>query len=238
MATINATKSLSIIIPTINEAQTLPLLLADLNLLSCDFEIIVADGGSSDLTRLIAKLNGVKFIRTQKQNRGLQIHSGAIESAGEWLFFLHSDSRLNKRWHEKVKNLIKDPINKKYAWFFDYKISKKGLQWLALEMAVFIRSRFLHRPYGDQGLLMSRELYFRTGGYKPMPIMEDLDLILRIQKMTKIFSLKISIETSARKYLNKNIIKVAAKNAFLKNEWRKGLDIYDIAKKYYSKDLQ
>ena len=90
--------TLSIIIPTLNEAIHLPLLLADLNAWPYDFELIIVDGGSIDLTISIAKIQGLNVIKSPKKNRGYQLKTGASNAKGDWLLFLHADSRLGPRW--------------------------------------------------------------------------------------------------------------------------------------------
>ncbi len=236
MAKVNLTMKLSIIIPTLNEADFLPLLLADFNLCSFEFELIIVDGGSKDLTQLIAKLGCAKIISLQEANRGKQLHAGANEAKGEWLFFVHADSRLNLKWESKVNQIINDNDQKKYAWFFNFKVSKKGFIWLMLQLAIFIRSNLLLRPYGDQGLLISKDLYSKIGGYKEIALMEDLDIVLRLNKSNSIKALGVDIETSARKYENNNILSIAIKNAILRRQWKNGKSIRYLANKYYSKD--
>ena len=227
---------LSIIVPTINEADCLPLLLADLNLYAYEFELIVVDGGSKDLTQLIAKLGCAKIITLRERNRGKQLNNGAKIATGEWLLFLHADCRLKSNWGLKVNEVIKDPLQKRYAWFFDFKVKDHGIIWLILQLAILLRSNLLKRPYGDQGLLISKDLYTKIGGYKEIALMEDLDIVLRLNKINSIKPLGISIETSTRKYKNKNVLSVAIKNAILRAKWRKGENVKKLAEKYYSRD--
>ena len=85
---------ISIIIPTINEANNLPLLLSDLLTTHREWEIIIVDGGSEDRTIDVAKIYGAKVYRSKEKNRGLQLDIGAKNSKGEWLIFLHADTRL------------------------------------------------------------------------------------------------------------------------------------------------
>ncbi len=235
MAKVKTSKQLSIIIPTINEGKTLPLLLADLNLYDSEFEVIVCDGGSSDLTTLIATISGAKVIKLSNANRGNQLYHGSLVAKGEWLLFVHADCRLRKKWVSKVNKVSRDSSFKNYAWFFEFKIKEKGIPWFLLQLTVFLRSHLLKRPYGDQGLLISRELYFKIGGYKRIPIMEDLEIILRLCKKNLLKCLGVGIETSIRKYNNQNFIQVAIKNAALRKQWREGADIKKLAKNYYLK---
>ena len=85
---------ISIIIPTINEANNLPLLLSDLSIIKNDGEILIIDCGSGDKTIDIANIYGAKVYKSKERNRGLQLDMGAKNSKGEWLIFLHADTRL------------------------------------------------------------------------------------------------------------------------------------------------
>ena len=85
---------ISIIIPTINEANNLPLLLSDLSIIQTQGEIIIVDGGSEDKTIDVANIYGAKVYKSQERNRGLQLDIGAKNAKGDWLIFLHADTRL------------------------------------------------------------------------------------------------------------------------------------------------
>ena len=226
--------TLSIIIPTLNEAIHLPLLLADLNNWPYNFELIIVDGGSIDLTISIAKIQGVDVIKSSKKNRGYQLKTGASNASGYWLLFLHADSRLSPRWVKSLSKIIQDKKSEDFAWYFDFKIQKDNLEFRLLEIAVALRSHFLQRPYGDQGLLIHKDLYCNSGGFSSLKIMEDIDLIERISKTTKLKRIKESIYTDAIKWSNSNVIKRAIKNAKLRKKWRQGYDIDNLSKEYNS----
>ena len=98
---------ISIIIPTINEANNLPLLLSDLSSMNKEGEIIVVDCGSKDKTIDVAKIYGAKVHQSKERNRGLQLDIGAKNSKGEWLIFLHADTRLTHDWLKKNKFIFK-----------------------------------------------------------------------------------------------------------------------------------
>ena len=226
--------TLSIVIPTLNEALHLPLLLSDLNVWPNDFELIIVDGGSIDLTISIAKIQGVDVIKSPKKNRGYQLKTGASNARGDWLLFLHADSRLRIGWVRSLSQIIQNKKSKNFAWYFDFKIKKDNLEYRFLEIAVAIRSLFLQHPYGDQGLLIHKDLYYKTGGYSSLKIMEDIDLIARITKKTKLKRIRESIYTDDRKWTNSNIIKRAIKNYKLRKKWRQGYDIDNLSKEYNS----
>ncbi len=226
--------TLSIIIPTLNEALHLPLLLSDLNAYPNDFELIIVDGGSIDSTILIAQIHGVDVIKSPKKNRGYQLKTGASNARGDWLLFLHADSRLRIGWVRSLSQIIQNKKSKNFAWYFDFKIKKDNLEYRFLEIAVALRSLFLQHPYGDQGLLIHKDLYYKTGGFSSLKIMEDIDLITRIKKKTKLKRIRESIYTDDRKWTNSNIIKRAIKNSKLRKKWRQGYDIDNLSKEYNS----
>ena len=234
MARSQKVPTLSIVIPTLNEALHLPLLLSDLNVWPNDFELIIVDGGSIDLTISIAQIQGVDVIKSPKKNRGYQLKTGASNARGDWLLFLHADSRLRIGWVRSLSQIIQNKKSKNFAWYFDFKIKKDNLEYRFLEIAVALRSLFLQHPYGDQGLLIHKDLYYKTGGFSSLKIMEDIDLITRITKKTKLKRIRESIYTDDKKWTNSNIIKRAIKNYKLRKKWRQGYDIDNLSKEYNS----
>ncbi len=224
--------TLSIIIPTLNEANHLPLLLADLHAWPYNHELTIVDCGSRDLTISIAKIQGLDVIKSPEKNRGYQLNLGASNTKGDWLLFLHADSRLGPRWVKNLYKIIQNKTSRNFAWYFDFKIKKNNLEFRFLEKAVALRSHFLQRPYGDQGLLIHKELYNNSGGYSSLKIMEDIEFIKRITKKTKVKSIRENIYTDAIKWSNTNIIKRAIKNAKLRKKWKQGYDIDKLAKEY------
>ena len=226
--------TLSIVIPTLNEADHLPLLFADLNEWPYDFDLTLVDGGSTDLTISIAKIQGVNVINSPKKNRGYQLKTGASKAKGDWLLFLHADSRLDKRCGESLFKITQNKTSKNFAWYFDFKVKKYKLEYRILEVAVALRSHFLQRPYGDQGLLIHKDLYHRSGGFSPLKIMEDLDLITRVTTNAKVKRIGEHLYTDDIRWSNSNIIKRAIKNAILRKKWRQGHDTDNLSKEYYS----
>ena len=155
---------ISIIIPTINEANNLPLLLSDLSSIQKEGELIIVDCGSEDKTIDIAKIYGTKVYISKEKNRGLQLDIGAKNSKGDWLVFLHADTRLTHDWCRKTNSFLKG--NKNSIYYFKFKINHKKIIYRVLEILVNIRSKYFKQPYGDQGLIINRTTYFENNGLK------------------------------------------------------------------------
>ena len=222
----------SIIIPTINEANNLPLLLSDLSIINKDGEILIIDCGSEDRTVDIANIYGAKVYKSKERNRGLQLDMGAKNSKGEWLIFLHADTRLTHDWFTKIKSVLKG--DKNFIYYFKFKINNKKIIFRVLEILVNLRSQFFKQPYGDQGLIIHRTTYFKNNGYRKIPLMEDVDFISRLYKKD-LKQLNLPIFTSSRKWERTNIFLQALKNWNFRRRWFKGESTKSIYSDYYKK---
>ena len=223
---------ISIIIPTINEANNLPLLLSDLSIIKKEGEIIIVDCGSEDKTIDLANFYGAKVFKSKEKNRGLQLDIGAKNSSGEWLIFLHADTRLTHDWFRKINSVLNR--NKNYIYYFKFKINHKKIIYRVLEILVNFRSQYFKKPYGDQGLIIHRTTYFKNNGYKKIPLMEDVDFISRLSKKD-LKQLNLPIFTSSRKWERTNIFLQALKNWNFRRRWLKGESTKSIYSDYYKK---
>lgn len=187
--------TLSVIIPTLNAASGLRRTCA--TLATAD-EVIVVDGGSSDGTPDIARSLGLRLLASDA-GRGHQLMAGAAQARGEWLLFLHADTRLDPDWISEAADFMSDPANRRRAGAFRFALESSLPQARRLEAMVAWRTRVLALPYGDQGLLISRPFYDALGGYRPLPLMEDVDLIRRIGRRS-IVALSARAVTSAERW--------------------------------------
>jgi len=222
---------ISIIIPTINEASNLPLLLSDLSSIQKEGEIIIIDSGSEDKTIDIANIYGAKVFISKERNRGLQLDIGAKNSKGEWLIFLHADTRLTNDWFRKINSILKGSNN--YIYFFKFKINHKKIIYRVLEILVNFRSQYFKQPYGDQGLIIHRTIYFKNNGFRKIPIMEDVDFFRRLNKNKNLKLFNLPIFTSSRKWERTNIFLQALKNWNFRRRWLKGESTKSIYADYY-----
>ena len=224
---------ISIIIPTINEANNLPLLLSDLSILQKEGEILIVDCGSEDRTIDIANIYGAKVYKSRERNRGLQLDLGAKKSSGDWLIFLHADTRLTYDWFTKIKSVSKG--DKNYIYYFKFRINDKKLIYRVLEIFVNFRSQYFKKPYGDQGLIIHREIYFKNDGFREIPLMEDVDFFRRLNNKKDLKQLNSPIFVSSRKWERTNIFIQALKNWKFRRRWLKGESTKSIYSDYYKK---
>ncbi len=180
---------ISAVIPVLNAAPLLPPLLGQLGALG---EVILADGGSTDG---VAELTGPRLI-TAPRGRGSQLAAGAAAARGQWLLFLHADTRLEEGWEAAVGAALARP---EVAHHFRFALDDASPQARRLEAAVAWRCRWLALPYGDQGLLIARALYDAVGGYAPIPLMEDVDLVRRLGR-ARLAALPARAVTSATRW--------------------------------------
>ena len=221
---------ISVIIPTLNESKRLPLLLSDLSEINNKSEILIIDSTSKDKTKDIAFINGTRFYKVNKKNRGLQLNYGAQKAQGEWLLFIHADSRLKLNWSRKIEDILKRESN--FIYYFNFKVNNKSFTYRFLEFFVNLRCFLFKTPYGDQGLLISKKNFKTYGGFKTIPLMEDFDFISRINKKN-LRSLKTPIFTSSRKWDEINFVWQSLKNWHLRRLMLKGVSINRIYKNYY-----
>lgn len=176
---------ISVVIPTLNAEATLGDALTALIPAVVEGivrEVIIVDGGSSDRTLRIADASGATILKTTA-GRGTQLAAGAAAARGTWLLFLHADTVLEAGWVREASHLMERVEAGKWpavAAAFRFVLDDMGLMPRLVEAGVGLRSHMLKLPYGDQGLLMPRSLHDEVGGYRALPLMEDVDLVRRI----------------------------------------------------------
>jgi rSAM/selenodomain-associated transferase 2 len=217
--------NLSVIIPALNVARTLPACMARLEGAS---EVIMVDGGSTDDTRQIGEEHGAKVLSAPK-GRGVQLRAGAEAAQGAWLLFLHADTLLDAGWLEAVRRHMADAPGT--AASFRFALASPAWQARLIEAGVAARVRLFGLPYGDQGLLVPRSLYEEIGGYKPMPLMEDIDLVRRIGRR-RLRVLDADAVTSAERWQREGWLRRSGRNLLCLGLYEAGLSAERVAKLY------
>lgn len=216
---------LSVVVPTLNAGHCIGSCLG--SVAEAD-EIIVADGGSSDGTRETAEASGARILGCE-QGRGRQLAAGATAAAGDWLLFIHADTRLASGWCEAAEWHIARQRAK--AACFRFRLDAPQWQARAIEAAVALRVRLVGLPYGDQGLLVSRTLYDSVGGFRPLPMMEDVDLVRRIGR-ARLERLPIDALSSAERWRHDGWLRRSARNLLCLGLYGAGMPPERIARFY------
>ena len=223
---------LSVVIPVRNEAARLPLLLADLAAAPASLlrEVWAVDGGSGDGSARLARLAGARTLASPA-GRGEQLRRGVAVSEGPWLLLLHADARLPAGWPAEIQRAIR--ADAQAAWAFPLTIEAAGPALRLVGALSTLRSRWRGLPYGDQGLLISRALYERSGGLAPLPLMEDLEFMLRLRELAPIRLLRRPLQVDGRRWRRLGVWRTTWRNALLRRAWRRGVDPHLLARRYY-----
>jgi rSAM/selenodomain-associated transferase 2 len=176
-------------------------------------EIIIVDGDPEGKTIDVARHMGVKTAISEK-GRGSQMNMGAALAAGEILIFLHVDTTLPPDALELIEATMRDTSCT--AGAFDLVIDSERPVFRFIEKTASLRSRVTRIPYGDQAIFMRRTAFRDLGGYKNIPIMEDVEIMRRIKKRgRKIYIIDRAVRTSSRRWEREGIIHTTLRNWLL-----------------------
>jgi len=225
---------LSVVIAARDEARRLPLLLSQLAAApELVREVWLVDGGSCDGTPLLARLGGARLLRSAP-GRGGQLALGAREASAAWLLLLHADVRLPAGWADRLASVITHDHSGARAWYFQLAVAAPSPALRLVELAVRLRSRWRQQPYGDQGLLLPLGLYRAVGGMRPLPLMEDLDLVLRLARRARLCSLGMALQVDGRRWRRRGVWRTTWSNLRLRRAWRRGVPAELLARRYYA----
>lgn len=197
----------SVIIPVYNEAKALPAALAALASQAGDHEVVVVDGGSTDATRaLVRGCPNIRLVCAGK-GRGMQMNAGAHIARGEWLLFLHADTRLPDGALARLDALAAEPDCEGGA--FRHRFMQR--HWL-LRLVSFVqnaRCRITRVYFGDQAIFVRAAMFRRLGGFPEVPILEDVLFCEKLRRVTRPRLLPDAIRTDARRFLECGIVRTS-----------------------------
>ncbi len=205
-----APESISVILPALNEAGGIARVVA--RAAEGAHEVIVADGGSDDATVEVARGAGARVLRSAP-GRALQMNAGARAASGDILLFLHADTLLPPGYDRVVRRTLRLPSAAAGAFSLGMDVDTPGLRWVAAWANW--RSRILGWPYGDQGLFLRREVFFRVGPYPETPILEDVGLVRRLRRKGRVVTAAPAVATSARRWLRLGVLRTTATNQLI-----------------------
>ena len=222
---------LSIVIPALNEAANLERLLPELARTCPDAEVIVADGGSDDETAdLVRRFPSVTLIVAER-GRAQQMNAGARIAAGSALLFLHADTTLPPGAQEAIQGALRPPGV--VGGRFDVRFDNPRPIFKLIATMMNMRSRLSEICTGDQALFVRRSTYDALGGYRNIPLMEDIDLSRRLKRQGRVACLRLRVITSARKWEREGVLRTIALMWTLRLLYHVGVHPARLHRSYY-----
>lgn len=197
----------SVIVPTLQEQEALPRTLDHLAALPGRFEVVVSDGGSTDRTRDIAERHPVvSAVVRSEPGRGRQMNEGAARADGEILVFLHADTRLPQGAYRALCTAVaRGARGGNFALRFD-----GGGLFAAFLGAVYRLHRLARVFYGDSAIWATRSTFDEVGGYRDIPIMEDVEFARALHRSGRVDCLPGPAVTSSRRWREAGIVRTVA----------------------------
>ncbi len=180
------------------------------------------------LGRLAARHPGVRWISAPR-GRGTQMNAEAAQATGEWLLFLHADCTLPSDW---IAEIVEADRAGALAGCFRFALQSDARAARLLEIAVAWRTRVLRLPYGDQALFVRRDVFEHLGGYRPWPLMEDVDLVRRLARLDRLHVGTRPVISSARRWEEDGWIARSARNLAILALYLAGVSPHRLARWY------
>jgi rSAM/selenodomain-associated transferase 2 len=222
------TLKISVIIPALNEAERIEEAIRGVD---GAHEVIVADGGSIDGTGEAAERGGARVVRTGP-GRGAQCDAGAGAATGEVLLFLHADTELPPGWRSSVEKALKD--SRTVGGGFALSIGSRQWRYRVVETLANIRARRLKLIYGDQGIFARRDAFIKAGGFRKLPLMEDVDCVKRLRRAGDVVLLDERVVTSPRRWSGRGVLLVTLKNWLILTLYHLGVPPERLYNWYYA----
>lgn len=226
----------SIIIPVLNEANSLQHTLQQLQgWRTQGHEVIVVDGGSEDNTVQQAELLADKMVHSAR-GRARQMNAGAAEAVGDVLIFLHSDTLLPADAAEQVQQALHSPER---CWGrFDLCLSGRHRVFRVIEFMINLRSRITGVATGDQVIFVRTEQFRQLGGYRDIPLMEDVALSKTLRRQSWPCCLRSRVVTSSRRWETRGILRTVVLMWRLRLAYFLGVAPETLHARYYGKNKQ
>ena len=219
---------ISVIIPTLNEADTLGATLRRLQAQEGPLETIVVDGGSGDETQALARSRGAAVLQAPK-GRGTQMNRGAEAASGDIFLFLHADTLLPRNGLSLIRRALHAPETTAGTFRLRFDAPTPLLRFYAW----CTRWPWVRLCFGDRGQFMQRSAFEAVGGFPEWPLFEDLELAARLHAHGGFRFLDTAVTTSARRFRRHGLLRQQLRNLYLWGHYMLGTDPERVAPLYH-----
>lgn len=220
----------TIVIPVLNEAATLPHTLTAVRQLQPQPDMIVVDGQSTDGTWAALSAESDIHVLQAPRGRAKQMNAGAAATRGEWLLFLHADTLLPQESYAAAL-AVQQAGTHTWGWF-DIRFDDPRPAFGLLAWAINRRARLRQSPTGDQAVFVRRDTFEAVGGFPALPLMEDVALARLLRERGSGYPIAVPVITSARRWRQGGILRTILRMWFLKLQYLAGRDPAALAARY------
>jgi rSAM/selenodomain-associated transferase 2 len=225
----NRDVELSVIVPALNEEGAIAETLAALQAAGDVRELLVADGGSQDRTAEVARQAGAVVI-TAAPGRGQQMHAAARMARGDILWFVHADTLPPPDAGARIRAALADPTVAGGSFAVRFSGSSRAARFFT---AAYPLMRRLGLCYGDATLFVRRAVYEASGGFRPYPVFEDLDLVRRLRHHGRLVCVPEPVVTSSRRFEGRSALRIVLLWSLMHGLYWLGVSPERLARLYY-----
>ena len=223
----NGEPTFSVIIPSLNEAETIEKCVESVQASAPEAEIIIVDGGSDDTTLMLAHRAGARTVLSAP-GRGIQANAGAAVAEGDILIFLHADTVLPSNAFALLRRYFQKPK----IQIGTFRLTFDRSHWLFSLYTFLSRFDCVFTTFGDQCIVIRRRFFHDLGGFPDWPLFEDVRLLQKARARTTVHSFPAPITTSSRRFEREGIIRQSLRNGWYVLQYLMGVSPEALAEKY------
>ena len=224
-------RTISVVIPTLDEAETLPETLRRVRAVPEVLEVIVVDGGSRDATAAVASAHGARVLQS-RPGRGTQMRLGAQHARGDVVLLLHADTWVPPEAGAALLRCLRNP--RVVGGGFWKRFDRRHPLLLGSRLKCALRIALAQHVFGDQGFFVRRAALEAVGGVPDVPLMEDFELARALRPLGRLVLADATVVTSARRFLERGVLRTKWRMFYVWLRYRLGTPPDRLARLYHA----